>query len=255
MDETSTVLWSMLLICIALIMFIYAICTYCYQLPYNFTGTVSDWISAMASIFGGMLTLIGVYWTIVSERVKRKEDMALLYRPILQYEISDNCYEYKQCSELNFMFDSNLFDNNDYHWLKDKIIIKNIGRGEAYGLSTCIKKYSVIATNILDYNNNDLIQNANFIGNNYINYLPIDGEFYIMIGIPKLKLNTLPPQDLEFLINAEMEISFKGIISEEEYVFSLYFNIDIQKDKFGYQGRFFNTVLKMNLNDELKNNV
>ena len=66
--------YMFLAIClIALI--ILGICSFFYYLvPFDFPGTVGEWITSLSTLAGGALTLIGVIWTINYEKKAREED-------------------------------------------------------------------------------------------------------------------------------------------------------------------------------------
>lgn len=75
------------------------------------------------AIIGGGLTLIGVWWTIKDQDEKRKEDLAVQYRPIISIDVGLH----------------EIIDKNDEHGLVLKIDEYNIGKGEA--INVCGKMY------------------------------------------------------------------------------------------------------------------
>ena len=92
--------------------------------PFGFIkpGEESQWIGFFGSVIGGSLTLAGVWWTLKYQDKKRKEDLAVQYRPIISIDVS--LHE---------------IDKNDEHGLVLKIDEYNIGRGEA--INVCGKMY------------------------------------------------------------------------------------------------------------------
>lgn len=93
--------------------------------PFGFIkpGEESQWIGFFGTVIGGSLTLIGVWWTIKDQDKKRKEDLAVQYRPIISIDVSLH----------------EIIDKNDEHGLVLKIDEYNIGRGEA--INVCGKMY------------------------------------------------------------------------------------------------------------------
>lgn len=67
-----TMILLTLVIAIAILLF----CWLFYLLPYDFPGTVGEWITAFSALAGGALTLGGVWWTIKDqhdEKLKERE--------------------------------------------------------------------------------------------------------------------------------------------------------------------------------------
>lgn len=101
---------------------ILGICSFFYYvIPIDFPGTVGEWITALSTLAGGVLTLGGVGWTINVQNDQRKEDLAIQYKPIINIEY-------------NSLYESRLLDeDNNFFLFPVKII--NHGRGEALNIS------------------------------------------------------------------------------------------------------------------------
>lgn len=101
---------------------ILGICSFFYYvIPIDFPGTVGEWITALSTLAGGVLTLGGVWWTINVQNDQRKEDLAIQYKPIINIEY-------------NSLYESRLLDeDNNFFLFPVKII--NHGRGEALNIS------------------------------------------------------------------------------------------------------------------------
>lgn len=108
---------------IALIIFISAM-----LISILFIYRESSIVDPIASIVGGGLTLIGVWWTINDQNNKRKEDIALMYRPILLFSDS-------KTKDENGIILHNTEIPFDYFCFS----LKNLGRGEATNIKIDIK--------------------------------------------------------------------------------------------------------------------
>lgn len=105
--------------------------------PFGFIkpGEESQWIGFFGSIIGGLLTLAGVWWTIMDQDKKRKEDLTVQYKPIIIFKRSckpelyaENIIHYKNSK--NIILDFNIY-------------IFNLGRGECYDYNISIKQISI----------------------------------------------------------------------------------------------------------------
>lgn len=89
-------------------------------------------LSYSGSIIGGFFTLYGVWWTIIDQNKKRKEELAIHYKPILMFELDTN------------------ITNNDSQGIFT-IKVNNSGRGEALvnkdSLSVKIKNLEIYSNN------------------------------------------------------------------------------------------------------------
>jgi len=73
-----------------------------------------EWLSFWGAIIGGLLTLIGVLWTIKAQEQQRREDLAAQYRPMLLIEPLNKQYSQPGNIELKYT---------------------NVGRGEALNVT------------------------------------------------------------------------------------------------------------------------
>ena len=132
---------SMLLLTIFIAILILTFCWFCYELPIDFPGTVGEWITALSSLAGGVLTLGGVWWTIKDTNNKRREDLAIQYKPYLVLEKSVTF----TIEEINYSYTY----YNDTFDLNKTLDLKNIGRGEAIISSIYISNLES-KTNLID---------------------------------------------------------------------------------------------------------
>lgn len=119
---------SMLLLTIFIAILILVFCWFCYELPVDFPGTVGEWVTALASLAGGALTLGGVWWTIKDNEKARKNDKRLEYKPILFLEPIYDKWYFINKNTLSAYFE-----------------LKNVGRGEAYDIDYDCKCYFIDA--------------------------------------------------------------------------------------------------------------
>lgn len=157
-------------IIILLALFILAFSWVCYNLPIDFPGTVGDWISGLSALAGGALTLGGVWWTIRDNENKRREDLAIQYRPILKISnFTDTIPNYKQYVTLNFNKNNEVDDDQNYYAIE----FFNIGRGMLcnFAMDKIIFEPSVL--NQINYNHEILCQIA-----------PQD-NLYLKINLPR----------------------------------------------------------------------
>ena len=98
--------------------------TFIIQIPnpiFENVGSKDSWINFFGAITGGFLTLYGVWWTIKDQDEKRKKDLAIQYKPILE------------------------LGNISIHQEEDgpvaiELEIKNVGRGEANSIALRIRE-------------------------------------------------------------------------------------------------------------------
>lgn len=176
---------------IALIIFISAM-----LISILFIYRESSIVDPIASIVGGGLTLIGVWWTINDQNNKRKEDIALMYRPILLFSDSETT------TAKGFIYYENglLYDNFYF-------TLKNLGRGEATNIKIDIKCDN--ANIHLDYNKtinmlcaNERIKYTISIDTQYLNkfsmYRKIADNIYLKVKVNYQDFNN---SNMEFNTN------------------------------------------------------
>lgn len=93
--------------------------------PFGFIkpGEESQWIGFFGSIIGGLLTLAGVWWTIKDQDEKRKEDLAIQYKPYISI---------LPLSSLKYDIDINNIINYDNLYYYFTFFYKNNGKGESF---------------------------------------------------------------------------------------------------------------------------
>lgn len=98
--------------------------------PFGFIkpGEESQWIGFFGSVIGGSLTLAGVWWTLKYQDEKRKEDLAIQYKPLCSIEILDKGKEHFHINK------------DGYYIFSIPFRLKNIGRGEIYISDIIIKR-------------------------------------------------------------------------------------------------------------------
>ena len=157
-------------IIILLALFILVFSWVCYNLPIDFPGTVGDWISGLSALTGGALTLGGVWWTIRDNENKRREDLAIQYRPILKISnFTDTIPNYKQYVTLNFNKNNEVDDDENYYAIE----FFNIGRGILCNFAIDKIIFEPIILNQFKYNHEILCQIA-----------PQD-NLYLKINLPR----------------------------------------------------------------------
>lgn len=207
------------------------------------------------AILGGFLTLYGVWWTIEVNKEKEREDKALQYRPVLQYDICETTHKHQQNGEINFLFASKYFDNTNPEYLPYMIKLENVGRGEIEEISFEICDKELIFTSFGQYDKNKFLDKTYFLGNEYINFIPINGFVYIQLGIPKIKreyISMVLPK-FHILLKSTLSIRHKGLLSERKYNQSLLFHLSIKYNGSQYTSEFYNTSLDLKiLSSEVK---
>ena len=206
-------------------------------------------ISYGGAILGGFLTLYGVWWTIEVNKEKEREDKALQYRPVLQYDICENTHTHQQNGEINFWFDSEYFDNVNREYLPYMIRLENVGRGEIEEINFKICDEELIRASFGDYDKYKFLDKTYFLGNKYINFIPINGVVYIQIGIPKIKreyISKVLPR-FSILLKGTLSIQHKGLLSERKYNQSLVFHLSINYNDSQYTCEFYNTSLNLKI--------
>lgn len=180
---------KMFFITIVIAIVILALCWIAYVFPFDFPGTVGEWITAFSALAGGAMTLGGVWWTIKDSEKKaleqkkdfinqqkllddqRRRDIAMQYRPILH------------CQVKNHM----VLENNSV--LLVYFNLKNTGRAEASNIhiesSSTHPVFSMVTHNyspIIEMNNDfefiiTFIHLGRPLDNNKIERLPLDNLF------------------------------------------------------------------------------
>lgn len=102
--------------------------------PFGFIkpGEESQWIGFFGTVIGGSLTLVGVWWTLKNQDKKRKEDLAIQYKPIVIFK-SDNEKDTKATIEFNYI-------KHDQYIFNFEVYLFNYGRGECFDFNISIEQ-------------------------------------------------------------------------------------------------------------------
>lgn len=171
-------------------------------IPYE-TGLII--IGYGGSIFGGFLTLYGVWWTIKDQEKKRREDLAMQYKPILRAipPINDN--------------EKVILINSDDTILAFNMIlyIENIGRGEALDIEISHSKCDVSGEELRFLRRNEKISMCNdfeniLISGTELECLPVNNNRQLMIQ--PLVSKYYKESDIFFF---NLDIRFKNTFSKK----------------------------------------
>lgn len=135
-----------LLLCFVVLIFVFLTLLILFSILDAINTKDENWISFWGSIFGGLLTLIGVAWTINDQNKKRKEDqelrdkerreeLAIRYKPLIKFSCDKKL----------------ISSNEDIHTLSFNIV--NIGRGEANNIEIVFNEDVEIINYNTDYKN------------------------------------------------------------------------------------------------------
>lgn len=187
-----------------------------------FISTFGDTlITYLGSIFGGIITLLGVYYTIKYESDKRKKDLELQYLPIINSCVTDNIILNKKSKILRFISGSKDFNDLDFYDYKKAIKITNVGRGEILNVDVSVSNYELVQS---------LNSSSYYLGflddTSFINLIPINDSFYIFLDLPKLKSkNTI------LHLSVELDLCITSLFNKV-YHYRLSFIIYIDKDNY-----------------------
>lgn len=110
-----------------------------------------SWINFFGTVIGGVLTLLGVWWTINDQERKRYEDLAMQYKPIL-----------KAIPPVNDDEKRIIINSDDTTLLFNMILyIENIGRGEALDIEISNSECNDLEENLKSLQRNTRISICN----------------------------------------------------------------------------------------------
>ena len=142
---SGVVLICLLLIIAALLTGIVYVISLNSQVPIIDTvGTSDGWLGYYGGVIGGLMTLIGVWWTITDQSHKRKEDNRRNYLPsfgFLNDEIENKMFK-RGRDFLPPTFAPAQFVEFDH--FQTRLVISNCGRGEAKNLIMYLNKPSTL---------------------------------------------------------------------------------------------------------------
>lgn len=193
-------------------------------------------VSYGGSIMGGFLTLYGVWWTIDANRVQQKEERELEYRPLLKFDVCEWQHRFQQIGEITYLFNNESFLDHQPEYMDKMIVLENVGRGEIVELHCRICEVEIVSSCIGSLKK----VTSHFLGEEYINTIPVNGQIYILLGIPYLKRMC---EDMRIILRTDMEIKYKGAFSEKEYVQRLRFHLRIGIVDGDYEMSLFNMSL------------
>lgn len=145
------------------------------------------WINFFGAVIGGITTLAGVWLTIKDNDNKRREDLAMQYRPIFHCDVTD------------------IAITNDNCMLIVELKIKNTGRAEASAVEIKSSSKSPLVT-MVSYDSTSMIEvNKDF---NFIVTFVYRGE-----NLGDDKYQCLPLRDNQDKLNTSIDITFSDIVN------------------------------------------
>ena len=187
-----------------------------------FINTFGDvLITYLGSIFGGLITLFGVYFTIKFESNNRKKDLELQYLPIINATVTDNIILSKKSKILRFISGSKDFNDLDFYDYKKIIKIINVGRGEITKVDISVYNYELVQ---------ELDSSSYHLGflddSNFINIVPVNDYFSILIDLPKIKTKSS-----KLHLSVDLDLSITSLFNNT-YHYRLSFIIYLDKDNY-----------------------
>lgn len=185
-------------------------------------------ISYAGSIAGGLLTLIGVYFTVRYERERDRKEFELQSTPVLSASVVEMKNESTQLrSEFIYNFRNFCFMDDDLYYLREGIEFRNVGRGEIESAHITAKKYWVV-----DGVQSDIITNEMY---SYIlfpeyQFIPINGSMRMQVAVPKpdKKVLNIPDENKSqsMIIENTVQITLKGVFNEKESSYLCHYFVD-----------------------------
>ena len=193
-------------------------------------------VSYGGSIMGGFLTLYGVWWTIDANRVQQKEERELEYRPLLKFDVCEYQHRFQQVGEITYLFNHEYFSDSQPEYMDRMIVLENVGRGEIIELHCSVHKTELVSSCI------DSLKKPTsfFLGEEYINALPVNGQIYILLSIPCLKEKC---ENGLVALRTDIDIKYKGAFSEKEYAQRLSFFLSVEIVEGHYKMELYNMSL------------
>ena len=164
------------------------------------------------TIIGGLITLLGVVYSIKTVEREKTRDLELVYRPVLKIETS------KEEPDRNILITCNneSYDDNTLILGKTTLQIKNIGRGEMQEIRIRNIKVDSIQ-DIIPY------AEGNLDDKEEINVLGINESLYIGIKTPKNKIS----DTISTLYNVSMIVEYYGILNKTNFQNRVSFTVSI----------------------------
>lgn len=179
------------------------------------------------AIIGGFLTLYGVWWTINDNNEKRKKDLELQYCPVLMADIIENTeVKYRLCSEITILYNHGWFDDSNLEYLNSVIKLSNVGRGEISGISIKIEDCNVLSATPYELIKNIDLQNSYILCDGLFEFVPINGNFYLYVGVPNLRKEYRGAKEKYVRIDMILNIFVSGVFTTDDQEYKLHFYID-----------------------------
>lgn len=210
------------------------------------TNTFWGLLEYSGTIIGGALTLFGVWWTLYDSRKDRRIDIAMQDKPILIHNYTD-AKEIKQfqAGEVRIDINDQRFNKGEYQYISEVIAFENIGASEMQEIE--FEELEIEVTNTSNFSNDgfDIFKNSVILGNKYINFIPIKGKVYFLIGIlkPNQQSELYKSGDFELLLNVSFRIVYFDSNKTFEYTNILDFNIKATWSDSQYESYIFNSSM------------
>lgn len=181
----------------------------------------------IGGIFGGLLSLAGVYLTIKSALKTRKSDLEIEYRPLLSAGVVDSKDRSHHLGlELFVLTNSSLFDDSHLEWLGESLLIENLGRGEVaeftVGRVSCSPIFCPegFILNGREWKVCKLFDSIPRV-------IPMNRSIEIHLGIPT-PIDGITEKDFSLRLEYEVEMFARGVYSEEADRYTLNFCVDVR---------------------------
>lgn len=206
-------------------------------------GDINDaQLGYFGSIMGGGITLLGVIMTIDhnnsinKEQQKRydserKEELELMYQPILSANIVSDNSLYKLSSEIHLMFNHPCFNDTNLDTINQVIELKNVGRGEIKDINATIREVQDISNSNID-NCQLNLNNSYVLADGFFSFIPINDSNYIKLSIP-ISYNDFY-DDYFIRIEVSLEITFNDFLNKNLYKYVLTFYLNIQQESISH---------------------
>lgn len=179
----------------------------------------------IGGIFGGLLSLAGVYLTIKSALKTRKLDLEIEYRPLLSVGVVDSKDRSHHIGlELFVLTNSSLFNDSHLEWLGERLLIENLGRGEVAEFTVGQLSCSPISCPE-DFNLNGREWKVCKLFDSIPRVIPMSRSIEIYLGIPT-PIDGVTVKDFSLRLEYEVEMFARGVYSEEADRYTLNFCVD-----------------------------
>lgn len=157
-------------------------------------------VTYAGTIVGGLLTLLGVIYSIKHSQREKTKELELLYRPLLKVEEGESSHPEK---ELMITCNNENYDDSNLIYGKKCLIIKNIGRGEMQEVRIRNIKVDSVA-GVIPY------AEGNLLNSEEIDLIGVEDSIAITIGTPKNKVK----DDISTIYNVTFIVEYYGILNK-----------------------------------------